>query len=117
MRRVVPHFDFREYSIFHLRDRMQVAIDNRRETVYSDARLEEHGAILKGTSEGLAALERWSPEYVWLPATSTVTRAWLVSRGYRIELETARSFVAVRADLPVLPNPSTPSSHGAGEWP
>ena len=80
-------------------------MDGRRETVYSNARLEEHAAILEGRPEGLATLASWQPEYVWLPATSAVTRHWLVEHGYRLEHQSARSFVAVRTDLPVLTPP------------
>ena len=49
---------------------------------------------------GLATLAEWNAEYVWLPASSVATREWLAGNGYRIDLETSRSFVAVRDDLP-----------------
>jgi hypothetical protein len=69
-----------------------------------------HDALVRGESDGLAALEAWRAEYVWLPATSRVTRRWLESHGYRIDAESVRSFVAVRNDLPVLASPSVPAS-------
>jgi hypothetical protein len=100
--RLVTFFDWGEYAIWHLSPRFRVSMDGRRETVYSDARLDEHGAILHGTVEGLAILEDWQPEYVWLPATSRGTKNWLVEHGYRLEHDTERSFVAVRPDLPPL---------------
>ena len=115
--RLVTFFDWGQYAIWHLSPTLEVSMDGRRETVYSDARLDEHGAILNGTPDGLRTLERWSPEYVWLPATSTVTRAWLLSRGYRLEYETGKSFVAVRHDLPVLPEPPANRSHELGCFP
>jgi hypothetical protein len=77
-------------------------MDGRRETIYSDARLAEHAAILEGRPAGLRTLAEWKPEYVWLPDTSDQTRVWLISAGYRIEYRSDRSFVAVRADLPPL---------------
>jgi hypothetical protein len=104
--RLVTFFDWGQYAIWHLGPTLRVSMDGRRETVYSDARLDEHGAILHGTSEGLALLEAWQPEYVWLPATSRATKQWLVARGYRVEHDGDRSFVAARADLPPLPAPA-----------
>jgi hypothetical protein len=101
--RVVTFFDWGQYAIWHLGPTLRVSMDGRRETIYSDARPDEHGAILHGTPEGLVVLDRWAPEYVWLPATSTATKAWLVSRGYRLDHDTAKSFIAVRPDRPVLP--------------
>jgi hypothetical protein len=100
--RLVTCFDWGEYAIWHFGPRLRVSIDGRRETIYSDARLLESDAVLAGTPEGLAALEKWRAEYVWLPVTSQRTKSWLAAHGYRIEVETARSFLAVRNDLPVL---------------
>jgi hypothetical protein len=106
--RLVTFFDWGEYAIWHLGPTLRVSMDGRRETVYTDARLDEHGAILSGTPAGLAVLDEWQPEYVWLPATSTVTKNWLVSRGYRLEHDGDRSFVAVRSDLPELRRTEVP---------
>jgi hypothetical protein len=89
-------------------------MDGRRETVYSDARLDEHAAILDGRADGFAALAAWQPEYVWLPASSAATRAWLLERGYRLEHDTDRSFVAVRPDLsPLTPGSAVPPARAA----
>jgi hypothetical protein len=103
--RLVTYFDWGEYAIWHFGPRLRVSMDGRRETVYSDARLAEHDAIIAGRPSGLATLEAWHAEYAWLPSTSVVTRQWLATHGYRIEIETRRSFVAVRADLPALKTP------------
>lgn len=109
--RVVTFFDWGEYAIWHVGPAVRVSMDGRRETVYSDARLEEHAAILDGRPDGLATLAAWRPEYVWLPATSARTRDWLVAQGYRIEHASDRSFVAVRPDLPpIAPAPPAPPS-------
>jgi hypothetical protein len=98
--RMVTFFNWGEYLLWHLGPEIKVSMDGRRETVYSDRRLQEHDDILFGRPEGLALLETWRPEYVWLPASSTVTRGWLVSNGYRLDVSTADAFVAVRGDLP-----------------
>ena len=107
--RLVTFFDWGEYAIWHAGPRVRVSMDGRRETVYSDARISEHDAIVTGSPLGLATLEVWRPEYVWLPARSTVTKQWLASHGYRIDADMPRSFVAVRADLPVLASSSEPA--------
>lgn len=101
--RLVTFFDWGQYALWHLGPRLRVSMDGRRETVYSDARVAEHDAILAGDPAGLLTLQSWQAEYVWLPARSAATKAWLASHGYRIELDAADSFVAVREDLPALP--------------
>jgi len=103
--RLVIYFDWGQYAIWHLGPRLRVSTDGRRETIYSDRRLDEHAAVVAGEAEGIAALAEWNAEYVWLPASSVAAREWLVAHGYRVDLETTRSFVAVRSDLPPLPEP------------
>lgn len=100
--RIVTFFNYGQYALWHLSPPLRISMDGRRETVYSDARLAEHDAIVVGDPAGLSALASWRAEYVWLPQSSAVTRAWLTSHDYRIDVETLQSFVAVRADLPPL---------------
>jgi hypothetical protein len=100
--RIVTFFDWGEYVLWHLGPRLRVSMDGRRETVYSDAPLAEHDAILAGVPAGFRTLDAWRPEYVWLPARSKATKGWLAGHGYRIELDSPESFVAVRGDLPAL---------------
>lgn len=107
--RMVTYFNWGQYAIWHFGPRLRVSMDGRRETVYSDETLAAADDILYGRPPGLATLDRWGAEYVWLPEACQVTRAWLARHGYRIDVETSDSFVAVRADLPTLP------SNSAGE--
>ena len=112
--RLVTFFNWGEYALWHFGPRLQVSMDGRRETVYSDTRLLEHDAIVRGTELAFSTLAGWNAEYVWLPARSSATRAWLLAHGYRLEKETPRSFVAVRQDLPPLTggtenSPQTPT--------
>ena len=100
--RLVTYFDWGGHAIWHFGPRLRVSIDGRRETIYSDERLAESDAVLAGTPAGLAALDKWRAEYVWLPVKSQRTKSWLAAHGYRIDVETAQSFLAVRNDLPVL---------------
>jgi len=100
--RVVTYFNWGEYALWHLGPGVRISMDGRRETVYSERRLDEHDAILFGRPEGFRVLADWRPEYVWLPAASRPTRDWLANNGYRIEMETEESFVATRDDLAPL---------------
>ena len=43
-----------------------------------------------------------APEFVWLPSSRTAIRALLERNGYRVDVDTGTSFIAVRADLPRL---------------
>jgi hypothetical protein len=108
--RIVTPFNWGQYAIWHLAPRLRVSMDGRRETVYSDARLAEHEGILTGTPEGLAALAEWQVEYAWLPAGNRATAAWLTGHGYRVDVDTGRSLVVVRGDLPRLPAAGAPGT-------
>ena len=107
--RIITYFDWGEYAIWHLAPRLRVSIDGRRETIYSDAALARHDALQAATPEGLAYLQQLDPMYVWLPARFTKLRDWLATHGYRIDLQTDQSVVAVRADYPVLLAPVGPT--------
>jgi hypothetical protein len=115
--RLVSYFNWGEFAIWHFGPRLRVSMDGRRETVYSDARLVEHDAIVRGTELGFTTLAGWQAEYVWLPSTSARTRAWLLANGYRLERETRRSFVVSRQDLPALPAVRGKSAEGAACFP
>jgi len=100
--KMVTWFDWGEYEIWHLGPQVRVSLDGRRETVYSDAVLKGHDELDAGTREGLAYLQDLQPDYVWLPAMLTSVSEWLAGHGYRIDVQTPRSFVAVRENLPVV---------------
>jgi hypothetical protein len=71
--------------------------------VYSDDTLRVQTAVARGRLEGIGFLGRIRPEYVWLPATTAgATKTWLRGHGYRVDVETAKSFIATRADIPPL---------------
>lgn len=90
-----------DYAIWRLAPNLKVSIDGRRE-VHSEQSTREAFAVETGAAVGLAALERWRPDYVWLGAESMTTKTWLITHGYRIDFDGPRSYVAVRQDLPVL---------------
>jgi hypothetical protein len=108
--RLVLPFDWGQYAIWHWGPRLRVSIDGRRETVYSDATITLQNAALDGRADGLAYLGRLRPEFVWAPsATGAALRNWLTASGYRLDIDTGRSFVATRLDLPRLAG-GTPKS-------
>ena len=98
--RMVVFFNWGHYAIWHLAPAIKVSMDGRRETIYSDARIREHDAILFGEDAGFRVLSASRPEYVWLPTSSANTRQWLEANGYRVDVDTESSYVAVRADMP-----------------
>ena len=100
--RLVPAFGWGQYAIWHFGPAMRVSFDGRRETVYTDATMREQRAIAEGTADGFRVLERLNPDYVWLKSESGATAEWLRAHGYREDVRTDKSFVAVRADLPPL---------------
>jgi hypothetical protein len=105
--RLVTWFGWGEYALWHLSPEFEVSIDGRRETVYSDRVLQQHLEIYSDAPAGLAVLKEWNPEYVWLPSHLTNTKAWLASHHYRLDIDNRLSFVAVRADLPIIARSET----------
>jgi hypothetical protein len=100
--RVWTTFNWGEYAIWHMGPDLRVSVDGRRETVYSDELLAWTRAVERGDREAIQRLISLGPEYVWLPASRTATRAALERHGYRLDIDTDASFVAVRRDLPEL---------------
>jgi hypothetical protein len=115
--RLVTFFNWGEYALWHFGPRLRVSMDGRRETVYSESRLLEHDGIIRGTPLGFSTLANWNAEYVWLPADTGATRTWLLANGYRIDKETARSYVATRRDIPVLNDGGRRIQPGGGCFP
>jgi hypothetical protein len=97
--RLVTAYNWGQYAIWYLWPALRVSYDGRRETVYSAATMQVHGAIYRGEPAGDEWLANVRPEYVWLPTERETRRRWLVQNGYRIDVETARSFIAVRNDI------------------
>ena len=82
---LITSFNWGQYALWHLGPRLRVSMDGRRETIYTELRLEEYQAIVHGRPEGLAVLAAWRAEYAWLPASSQTTKAWFLANGYRVE--------------------------------
>ena len=95
-------FDWGEYAIWHFGPALRVSIDGRRETVFSDAMIQVNRAAEYGDSAALTHMASLGTDYVWLPSDRTAARAWLEANGYRVDLDTGRSFIAARGDLPSI---------------
>jgi hypothetical protein len=105
----VVHFDFGEYAFFHLRDRIKVSIDNRRETVYSDRVLQDHLRFYAGEDAGYP--DRLRADIVWLPASLTTVVNGLESRGWIRRFEGPDTIVLLKSPGPIVkgePARSTP---------
>lgn len=109
--RISVHFDWGEYVIWHLGPELRVSFDPRFDLVYSAETIEEQLAVRDAAPRGVAFLARERPEYVWFPQSSTRLKDWLTSQGYRIDVDTPESFVAVRGDGPTLVD-AGPRAHG-----
>jgi hypothetical protein len=101
-------FNWGEYAIWHFGPDLRVSVDGRRETVYSDDLLEWTRSVERGDREAIRRLQSLGTEYVWLPASRAAARAALENEGYRIDVQTPASFIAVRRDLPVVTVRSRP---------
>jgi hypothetical protein len=101
-------FDWGEYAIWQFGPALRVSIDGRRETVYSESVIAWHRSVERGDDAAIARLIRLGPEYVWLRSNLLSTRRALVNGGYRVDVDTGTSFIAVRADVPALSASASP---------
>ena len=98
--RIVPYFDFGEYAIFHLRDRMRMAIDNRRETVYSAAVVEANARFADGLDPEYP--DRIGADAVWWPADGARVLDGLAARGWVRRFEGPRTVVMMKTAGPIV---------------
>jgi hypothetical protein len=66
-KRVLVWFTWGEYAIWHLSPRMQVSIDGRRETVYSDALQTRHFDFFFDRPGGATLPDDLAVDYIWIP--------------------------------------------------
>lgn len=106
--RVVPHFDFGEYAIYHLRDRLRVAIDNRRETVYSDRAVQENQRFMDGRD--FAYPDRIGADAVWWPVSSRAIVEGLEQHGWIRRFEGPRTVILMRTPGPIVRGADVPGT-------
>jgi hypothetical protein len=105
--RIAVWFDWGEYVIWHRGPMLRVSFDPRYDLLYSAATIDEQDQVARGTPRGTAFIDRTRPDYVWYPSAMTRLKQWVAANGYRVDIDTTESFLAVRADLPVVPRPPT----------
>ena len=108
--RIVVTFDWGEYVIWHLGPQLRVSFDPRFDLLYSSRAIAEQWAVGAAEPQGIAFLQRAAPEYVWFRQSNRTLKEWLAGNGYRLDVETPESFIAVRQDQKPLraAEPQTP---------
>ena len=89
---LVP-FNWGHYALWQWGPQLRVSIDGRRETIYSATVTNSQWALETNDPQGLAWLDTHRPDLVWYPLQATMVREHLVNAGYRVLLETDRSYV------------------------
>jgi hypothetical protein len=101
--RMLTWFDWGEYAIWHFSPHIQVSMDGRRETVYSDSRVAEHMTFYFGGADAVHYPDTLGADYVWIPKTLRVVRD-LQSTGWLVAFEGPYSVILVRPDRSQLPS-------------
>ena len=112
--RIVVTFDWGEDVIWHLGPRLQVSATIR--ATISRIRRRPSPSRRPCVARRPPAWRSWSarvPIRV-VPAIGPAAQAWLIANGYRVDIDSAESFIAVRAD--VAP-PADPGSQIFGCFP
>lgn len=104
--RVLMWFDWGLYAVWHVGDRIQVSIDNRRETVYSAQTVADHRQFYFGGAPDYA--DRIGADYVWLPASLPAV-GQLASRGWHIAFRGPYSVILGREDRLLVVGDSEPT--------
>jgi hypothetical protein len=73
--RMLSWFDWGQYVIWHAGPELQVSMDGRRETVYSDAFVARHMALYFQPDGTLDLLNALNADLAWLPADLPLTAA------------------------------------------
>lgn len=112
--RLMVPFNWGQYAIWHFGPRLKVSMDGRRETVYSQSRIDQQLLLDLGDVKIVPFIMTERPEYVWLrtrdssfgglliPSAIAVASALEREGAYRRDIETDRSAILVRSDLPIL---------------
>lgn len=100
VRRVVVHFDYGEYAIFHLRDRLRVSMDNRHYTVYSDAAIKASDRFAAGSDPEYP--DRIGADAVWWPSGDGRVLGALEARGWVKRFDGPRTVVLTRTPGDVM---------------
>lgn len=82
--RLAVHFNWGEYIIWHLGPEVQVSVDGRRETVYSDSVYQLNLSVMAGTGEWHRNLQSLRPDAALYPVNSPTDNLLQVSHRWRL---------------------------------
>ena len=94
--RMLTWFDWGEYAIWHFGPDLQVSMDGRRETVYTDGTIQAHRRFYAADETAATYLRALNPDYIWLPKRLPVSNM-LRSAGWMAAFEGPVSIVFARA--------------------
>jgi hypothetical protein len=113
--RMLTWFDWGEYAIWHFSPRVEVSMDGRRETVYSDSLIRAHLDFYFDNPNGLVLVKQLNPSYIWLPADLPAARV-LETQGWRRVFGGTRSVVFQRPGA-TMPRQSPTTTAVSGCFP
>lgn len=79
--RMLTWFDWGQYAIWHFGPRLQVSMDGRRETVYTERTIQAHRRLYAADASADTYLRALNPDYIWIPAKLPIA-VLLPSRGW-----------------------------------
>jgi len=98
-KRVLVWFSWGEYAIWHLSPRMQVSIDGRRETVYSDAVATRHFDFYFDRHDGATLPRDLRADYIWIPRYLPAVPRLRNDSRWTLIYEGDQSVIFERSDL------------------
>jgi len=66
--RVLTFFDWGLQAAWHLAPGVQVSMDGRRETVYSDELVAAHVRLYRNETNSMSLVDKLNPDFIWLPS-------------------------------------------------
>ena len=108
--RMLTFFDWGEYAIWHLAPAVQVSMDGRRETVYSEALIQAHFDIYRNAPDALQKVSDLGPHFIWLPARWPVLKRMEDGGWVRI-FSGPKSAILARTAQPGPVRPPRPPSN------
>jgi hypothetical protein len=94
--RMLTWFDWGEYAIWHFGPDLQVSMDGRRETVYTEGTIQAHRRFYAADATAASYLRALNPDFIWLPKRLPVTDT-LRAAGWMAAFDGAVSVVLARA--------------------
>ena len=94
--RMLTWFDWGEYAIWHFGPDLQVSMDGRRETVYTEGTIQAHRRFYAADETAASYLRALNPDYIWLPKRLPVTNT-LRAAGWVTMFDGPVSVVFARA--------------------